>query len=199
VPAPARRQRRDAGTLSLRVPARRHLPSGWADPDRHRVGPERRTPPDAGLVRLPSAFRWPLPYGGAREAHEIRFERPEPGPTRLLSDGLLGPSADGTPVEGDRLRLRDALFEAGALVFDRVASRKVAYGVPGRRSIQVAFPDMPHLGIWTKPGAGFVCIEPWQGHADPVGFDGELVEKPGVVLVEPGEARQFSMEISVPP
>jgi hypothetical protein len=41
-----------------------------------------------------------------------------------------------------------------------VASRKVAYGVPGRRSIQVAFPDMPHLGIWTKPGAGFVCIEP---------------------------------------
>jgi galactose mutarotase-like enzyme len=145
------------------------------------------------------AFRWPLPYGGAREAHEIRFERPEPGPTRLLSDGLLGPYADGTPVEGDRLRLRDALFDAGALVFDRMASRRVAYGVPGRRSIEVAFAGMPHLGIWTKPGAGFVCIERWQGHADPVGYEGELSEKPGIVLVGRGEVRSFSMGIAVSP
>jgi galactose mutarotase-like enzyme len=143
------------------------------------------------------AFRWPLPYGGDRDAHEIRFERAEPSPIRLLSDGLLGPYADGTPVEGDRLRLRDALFDAGALVIDWVASRTVEYGVPGRRSIRVAFPGMPHLGIWTKPGAGFVCIEPWQGHADPVGFEGQLSEKPGIVLIGPGDTRSFSMEIAV--
>ena len=56
---------------------------------------------------------------------------------------------------------------------------------------------MPHLGIWTKPGAGFLCIEPWQGYASPEDFDGELAEKPGIVWVEPGMARNFDMRIAV--
>jgi galactose mutarotase-like enzyme len=33
------------------------------------------------------AFRWPLPYGGSRQDHEIRFEKPESAPIRRLSDG----------------------------------------------------------------------------------------------------------------
>jgi hypothetical protein len=61
----------------------------------------------------------------------------------------------------------------------------------------VTFPDLPHLGIWTKPGAGFVCIEPWQGHASPVGFDGELAEKPGIVPIAPGDGRRFDIAIAV--
>jgi galactose mutarotase-like enzyme len=142
------------------------------------------------------AFRWPLPYGGAREAHEIRFEAPETAPIRRpQSDGLLALAPEATPVKGDRLPLHDGLFRNGALVFDSLASRSVRYGVPGKRSLTVSFPDMPHLGIWTKPGAGFVCIEPWQGHADPEGFEGELAEKPGIVLIPAGDARSFRMKI----
>jgi galactose mutarotase-like enzyme len=81
-------------------------------------------------------------------------------------------------------------------VFDSLASRSVRYGVPGKRSLTVSFPDMPHLGIWTKPGAGFICIEPWQGYASPEAFDGELAEKPGIVLIPPGEVRAFQTEIN---
>jgi galactose mutarotase-like enzyme len=143
------------------------------------------------------AFRWPLPYGGDRDDHVIAFEKDEPEPTRLLDGNLLGKPAPHSPVDGKRLMLRDSLFEKGALVFDKAASRRVVYGVPGRPGIAVAFPDMPHLGIWTKPGAGFVCIEPWQGHASPVEFDGELSAKPGVLSLPPGETRRFVMEISV--
>jgi galactose mutarotase-like enzyme len=145
------------------------------------------------------ALRWPLPYGGSREAHEIRFERDEPAPLRTLSDGLIGKGERPSPVEGDRLRLHDDLFQDGALIFDRHASRKVHYGVPGGRSITVGFPDMPHLGIWTKPGAGFVCIEPWQGYASPVDFEGGFAEKPGMVSIPPGETRGFGMQITVDP
>ncbi len=144
------------------------------------------------------AFRWPLPYGGAREAHEIRFEAPETAPIRRPADGLIALAAHPSPVEGRRLKLRDDLFDAGAIVFDRLGSRSVQYGTPEGRSITVAFPDMPHLGIWTKPGAGFVCIEPWQGYADPEGFDGELGEKPGVVLVPSSGVQRFCMEIATP-
>ncbi len=102
-----------------------------------------------------------------------------------------------SPVEGDRLKLRDALFHEGAIVFDRIASQSVWYGVPGQRGIKVAFLGLPHLGIWAKPSAGFICIEPWYGYADPEGFNSELSRKPGIVLIPPGEAHIFKMTVSV--
>jgi galactose mutarotase-like enzyme len=145
------------------------------------------------------ALRWPLPYGGERKAHEIRFEKAEMASLHMLSDGLIGEGSRPTPVQGDRLQLHDDLFQDGALVFTTLASRSVRYGVPGRRSITVSFSQMPHLGIWTKPGAGYVCIEPWQGYASPVGFDGELKDKPGIIMIPAGESRDFSMEISIDP
>ena len=83
----------------------------------------------------------------------------------------------------------------GALVWDTLTSRSVVYG----DTLRVDFPRMPHLGIWTKPGAGFVCIEPWQGYASPEGFDGDFADKPGMVAIAPGASETFAMSISVLP
>lgn len=137
------------------------------------------------------ALRWPLPHGKPREAHEIVFEHDEPAPIRRPVDGLLSSAQYPTPVRDRRLVLHDSLFEDGAIVFDTLASRSLVYG----DALGVAFPRMPHLGIWTKPGAGFVCIEPWQGHASPEGFDGELADKPGMVAIMPGATESFTMSI----
>ena len=137
------------------------------------------------------ALRWPLPYGKPRAAHEIVFDRDEPAPVRRPIDGLLSATAYPTPVRERRLVLHDDLFKDGALVFDRLRSRSVTYG----DALRVGFEGMPHLGIWTLPGAGYVCIEPWQGHASPQGFDGELADKPGMIAIMPGATRRFSMSI----
>jgi galactose mutarotase-like enzyme len=156
---------------------------------------------NTGAAVMPASFgfhpalRWPLPYGTSRAAHEIVFERDEPAPIRRPIDGLLSAAQFATPVRDRHLRLHDDLFEDGALVFDTLASRSVLYG----EAIRVDFPPMPHLGIWTKPGAGYVCIEPWQGHASPEGFDGELADKPGVIAIAPGATECFGMSISVSP
>jgi galactose mutarotase-like enzyme len=143
------------------------------------------------------AFRWPLLPGTAREAHEIRFAEPEPAPIRRLADGLLAAEPVPSPVSGQRLPLADALFVNDALIFDRLQSRQVSYCAPNGPTLTVAFPAMPHLGIWTKPGAGFICIEPWHGFASPADFDGELRDKPGVVLLGPSASRSFEIRISV--
>ncbi len=145
------------------------------------------------------AFRWPLPYGQPRAGHEIRFEVGEPAPVRRLENGLLSGVEHATPVVGNRLVLRDELFVDDALVFDRIKSRRVAYGASSGPAIEVAFPHMPQLGVWTKPGAGFICIEPWHGFASPVGFDGELNDKPGMVVVPPGGTETFALAISLLP
>jgi galactose mutarotase-like enzyme len=69
--------------------------------------------------------------------------------------------------------------------------------VPGGPHLDIAFPDTPYLGIWTKPGAGYLCIEPWAGFADPDGYAGEFRDKPGVIDIAPGAERTFRMNVSV--
>ncbi|SON56975.1 Aldose 1-epimerase [Hartmannibacter diazotrophicus] len=141
------------------------------------------------------AFRWPLPYGAPRGDHLIRFAQDEPAPIRRLAGNLLTPEPRPTPVDGRDMALADDLFVEDAVVFDDLRSRRLAYGVPETPGLVVDYPQMPHLGIWTKPGAGYVCIEPWQGHADPDGFSGDIFDKPGIVAIEPGEARDFAMTV----
>ena len=143
------------------------------------------------------AFRWPLPGSDTRENHAILFDNKELAPIRRLVGGLLARDAIASPVEGDRLALSDALFAGDALVFDHLASRRATYVSPGGASVALSFPDMPQLGVWSKPGAGFVCIEPWQGYASPQDFDGEFSAKPGIVQIAPGAAWRFAMTIEV--
>lgn len=141
------------------------------------------------------AFRWPLP--GATGAHELRFEKPEFSPIRRLADGFLDASYDN-PAASGVLALEPSLFDDGALVFDALRSRRVAFGPPGGPELALSFPGMPHFGLWTKPGgAPFLCLEPWQGFAAPAGFDGEFSERPGVVVLAPGEERRFVMDVTI--
>lgn len=142
-------------------------------------------------------FRWPLPYGRERSAHFIEFATDEPAPIRCLnSAGLVRPEPHPTPVSNRRLELNDSLFENDALIFDQVRSRSVTYGAPDGPRIQVSFPDAPYLGIWTKPGAPFICIEPWHGLADPAGFTGDFTTKPGVFIVAPGGVQSIETTIA---
>lgn len=145
------------------------------------------------------AFRWPLPPSHDRMAHTITFEKDEPEPIHQVIGGLLSPKTVPTPVQGRVLALDDDLFKADALIFLAPHSRSVRLGAPGGPSLRVDFPTMPQLGIWSKPGAGFVCIEPWSGYASPEGFDGDLAQKPGMTALAPGEAKTFGMAATLEP
>ncbi|HEX7851829.1 MAG TPA: aldose 1-epimerase family protein [Sphingomonas sp.] len=142
------------------------------------------------------AFAWPLPYGRPRDEHRITFAADEPGDIVELSGGLFAAKRP-SPLDGRILHLADDLFAHDALIWDPVASRSVTYGAADGPQLRVDFPDTPFLGIWTKPGAAFVCIEPWHGHADPAGFDGDFRTKPGVFEVAPGADWRCGMAITL--
>jgi galactose mutarotase-like enzyme len=160
---------------------------------------------NAGAEPMPAsigfhpAFAWPLPGGGAREAHRVVFEHAEPGAlAALTAEGLIATAPRATPVAGDTLALRDDLFAADALIWPTLASHKLRY--EGTSSaIAIAFPDTAMLGMWTKPGAPYLCIEPWAGIADPVGFSGDIVAKPGIFTLAPGAARTIRMAVTIEP
>lgn len=157
---------------------------------------------NTGAAPLPASlgfhpgFCWPLSAGAARGAHFLEFAVDEPAPIRRLdAQGLLTPERHATPVRGRRLPLDDALFRDDVIILDRFASRSVVYGADHGPRVRVDFPDATHLGIWTRPGAPFICIEPWRGVADPQGFEGELDTKPGVFLVPPGGSEALTMRV----
>ena len=146
------------------------------------------------------AFAWPLPYGRDRAEHRILFDQDEPGDLRRVTpDGFIAEEGRPTPVDGRDLALHDTLFADDALVWDPVRSQRLRYGAPDRPQLDIAFPDTPRLGVWTKPGARFVCVEPWHGIADPAGFSGEYRDKPGVFEIAPGEAKRIGMSVTLVP
>ena len=159
-----------------------------------------RNPGDAALpfsFGFHPAFAWPLPGDAPKQAHVIVFERAEPQDIRRIDGAGLVARSEPTPVEGHTLALRPELFTDDALIWDRLASRALVYGAPGGKWLDIVFPDTPMLGVWQKPGARYVCIEPWAGIADPVGYAGDFADKPGVMLLEPGASRSFRMEVTV--
>lgn len=146
------------------------------------------------------AFAWPLPYGRERGDHRITFGSDEPEALRELTPGgLIMPEPRPSPLDGRTLQLADDLFTQDALIWDPVASDHVRYGASDGPSLVVRFPDTPKLGIWTKPGAYYVCIEPWHGIADPVGFAGDYPDKPGVFEVSPRASKRIEMSVTLEP
>ncbi len=144
------------------------------------------------------AFRWPLPFGSARSAHAIEFANDEPEPVRRLDvTGLLTSIKQPTPVENRRLELTDELFQNDVLILDKVKSRSVIYGGDRGPRLRIDFGDTPYLGLWTKPGAQFICIEPWHGITDPVGYSGDFKDKPGIFLLSSGQELKAGMTITL--
>jgi galactose mutarotase-like enzyme len=143
-------------------------------------------------------FRWPLPFGEPRASHMIRFETDEPAAVRRIdASGLLTAVRHPTPVVNRQLTLTDALFQNDVLIFDQLKSRSVIYGGSSGPKIRVAFPDAVYLGLWTKPGAPFICIEPWHGITDNQGYSGDFLQKPGIFVLKAGGALTASMNITL--
>jgi galactose mutarotase-like enzyme len=144
------------------------------------------------------AFAWPLPFGRPRADHRIVFEKNEPAElSAIVKGGWIAPESWPSPLRGDALMLDDEMFERDALVWDQLESQSLRYDGGGGPALDIGFAGMPKLGIWTKPGARFVCIEPWHGIADPIGFAGEIWDKPGILRFAPGESRTFSMQVTL--
>lgn len=160
---------------------------------------------NTGVDLMPASFgfhpalAWPLPFGEPREAHRISFRAAQPRPLRAITpEGQIAPGLRASPLTHDRhLALADDLFVDDALVWDPVEGDSVTYGASKGPKLEVAFPGADALGIWTRPGARFVCIEPWNGVADPEGFAGQIWDKPGMMRLRPGEQRTFRMSVAL--
>jgi galactose mutarotase-like enzyme len=146
------------------------------------------------------AFAVPFKPEEAYEDYFIEFERTEPLEThRLSSAGYFTGETKPVPANGNRLALTTHLFDDDALVFKNLASRRVVIrSEKHKHSLSVSFPAFPYLGLWAKPGAPFVCVEPWLGCADSEGAPKPIQQKEAIQRLEIGDVFEaaFTIEVS---
>lgn len=55
--------------------------------------------------------------------------------------------------------------------------------------------QFPMLAVWANPDGPFICLEPWFGRTDDVGFRGTIDRKKAIQSLKKGEKKDFSYTI----
>lgn len=131
------------------------------------------------------------------ESYSLKFEQDEELISTQLENDLLSRKTVSIDVKGGLLPLSYALFDNDALIFKELQSKSVTILEKDSPIVKVSFPHFPHLGIWTKKGAPFICIEPWQGYSDSADSNGILAEKEGMLNLKPGHTYTTGFTIAV--
>lgn len=145
------------------------------------------------------AFNVPFNKGERYEDYYLEFETEEQLHTHMLSSqGTFSGETRPVTMDGNKLHLTRDLFANDALVFKNLHSRMVTIkSTQHEESLSVEFPHFNYLGIWAKPGADFVCIEPWLGCADTAGKITDISQKEAIQHVGPGHVFEAAFYISI--
>ncbi len=117
----------------------------------------------------------------------------------MFGPGLLTGQKQNIHVDGGVISMNEHTFDGDAFVIeDRQVDKVELWTKNGTKQVSVEF-DMPLVGLWSPPkkNAPFVCIEPWYGRADRVGFAGDLSEREWGNTLAPGKkfGTQFTVEV----
>jgi len=132
-------------------------------------------------------FNVPLQDGAGYEDYYLEFSEAEPLTTYKLDPvtTMFTDKMESVEQDGKKLWLKTDLFADDALVFHQLKSQKVTLKTDKNpRAVQVDFREFPWIGFWSNhPSTGYVCIEPWFGHDDEIGYAGEWKDKEGMQYV----------------
>ena len=108
---------------------------------------------------------------------------------------------DGSRIiseNGDRIVITEDVFENDAVILKSPKFRHVSVvDADGKTLVKMKFGKTPYLLFWAKPGAPFVCVEPWHGIPDSAEEPKDISEKNGIISLEPNEKFEFETEIEL--
>lgn len=145
-------------------------------------------------------FCVPLEPGEQFADYRLIFgERCVPDRIGFTDDLLLSGCDKPYPLkDGNEIPLSHDLFDEDAIVLQNMA-KKVTLCGKGKRSVTVAYPDMPYLGIWhwPKTDAPYVCIEPWTSLPARQDVEEEFSCKSDMIHLPAGETYENIWTITV--
>lgn len=145
------------------------------------------------------AFNLPISDNTNLEDYFLEFDEPMDLETQILTkDGLIGNETKTVLKGKNKIQLHESIFDNDALIFKNILSKKVKLSSKEEGPIlEVAFSDFNNLGIWAKPAAPYVCIEPWLGIADYDTTDQNFKTKDGILKLEASKQFEATYTISI--
>lgn len=143
------------------------------------------------------AFRVPIEENRKFNDYFLFFNNDFSGIRWRISEGLID---DITEIAFTQniLFLNEFTFANDALVFKDLSSNQIQLKTRhAMHGLTLHFQNFPYLGIWSKPNASFVCIEPWHGIADNKSHNGDLTQKEGIIRLAPNSTFQCGYQIEL--
>ncbi len=114
-----------------------------------------------------------------------------------LENGLIKekPEKSSKFIKENRIFLDKKTFDKDAIIMKHITSKKVYLKTESKTILAFTFEKFPYLAIWSKPGAPFVCIEPWFSTADTVNANGVFEEKESFITLQPDENFEASYRV----
>lgn len=145
-------------------------------------------------------FNVPLAEGTEYEDYKLVFDAPCQ-PLQFVCDEncFFLDKLTLFPLEENQvLPLRHSLFDHDAIFLQKAARGVTLCSDKSERSVHVAFPDSPYLGIWHTPrsDAPFVCLEPWVQSPSRAGEVANIEDKADMVCLAPNEAYRNTYTIT---
>ncbi len=142
-------------------------------------------------IGLHPAFAWPLP-GAAGQRHMVMLDGGAEPKVQRLSGGLVDTEKRPSPFSRGRLELNHDQFANDAMIFSEGAGAGLVYGPDNGPNVRFTWENLPNFALWTKPGASFICLEPWHGTGAEMGGSDDLAERPYSELLGPGAVARYS-------
>lgn len=87
-----------------------------------------------------------------------------------LKNGLIDTEKAQNILQDNKICLKEDTFDNDAVIMKNLKSNKVILQnhETNQKILELDFTGFPYLALWSKKGAPFVCIEPWQNTADKI-------------------------------
>ena len=141
-----------------------------------------------------------LPEGADFEDYELVFDVPEQADSHLLTpQGIIRHDGRRTMLNGGITPLDyDTFAQLDTIIFSMLRSGNVSlvHRETGR-GLRLDFHEFPMVAFWTKPGAPFLCLEPWQGCAAWDNETGKFEDKPFCTVLQPGSEKNLTYSLHI--
>lgn len=144
-------------------------------------------------------FNMPLDSDLKFDDYYIEFNKKEQC-NRLFFDkaNLTITNKDEDGLEGQKLNLKHEIFYEGAAIYKNINSDQlVLKSDKGARFVKFSFDKFPALGVWQKPDAPYICIEPWHGISDDDNYTGEFQDKAMIITLDKNSDYNCFMNIEI--
>lgn len=114
-----------------------------------------------------------------------------------LKNGLIDTEKAQNILQDNKIYLKEDTFDNDAVIMKNLKSNKVVLQnhETNQKILELDFTGFPYLALWSKKGAPFVCIEPWQNTADRI--DSTQIYKDKENIIELPKDKKFECKYSI--